>query len=193
MPLAGLLYKTFAILNIMAEFFGSTSQDIYGWSVGDCLTRLCHAGPATRPVFSPLRSTRSVDKTKRSNVPLSWQSCSWSLRDRLRHLMDAPGLQGHSLASWQAVGHRAMLDFGWSLAAGVPTFSFPHATNPNRGGFRGGEAVCSRSGTRHPQPRPPATQLKMNTRPKAQMNRQIPQFLSGSGLNMRNLRIRVVV
>ena len=42
------------------------------------------------------------------------------------------------------------------------------------------------------RPRLYGQKLRMNTRLKAQMNRKITQLLSGSGLSMRNLRMRLL-
>jgi hypothetical protein len=51
-----------------------------------------------------------------------WQSLKGSVKGLAANLLIDP-------LTVQAVGHRAMLDFGRALASGAATFTFPHATN----------------------------------------------------------------
>jgi len=67
-----------------------------------------------------------------------WQKLKGSVKGLAANLLIDP-------LTVEAIGHRAMLDFGGALISGAATFTFPRATNLNSNSSTGTNVVPSRT------------------------------------------------
>jgi hypothetical protein len=74
-----------------------------------------------KPGLPKMEASVSSVKSKGAGSSL-WQNLKGSLAGAVVNLLIDP-------LTVEAVGHRAMLDFGQALAAGAPSFTFPRAQN----------------------------------------------------------------